>query len=448
MGRILKWLAWVLLAVLATIVVLWLLSRYRGPSASQTAALALMQDSAPLPPGANAFPAVWLLAYDVPRDQLEAVAEADFAQPSLTPSASGEGTLVSPPRTALAGFDYLRPSSEDAQLFCNGDDTDCLGKVRADPDAYDGLIERNRALLDRVAALQGYGYYRSPRSDPMQVTLLPVQYAGYDLTQVAWQFARGNVDEALAGACDGAQTWRRLAAHSDSFLMRSVGAGYTGRYIRLLAGMLGELPASHALPASCAAAFAPPAVADASVCEAMRGEFSVSTHHVRQLGMDPSMAPSSIPNPLPTTLAWDPEKSLAILAEGHSWACSDATASALGEDVRVDPGHHRKGLWRLECVANPTGCMLADIAFPAYYNYQWKAQDHAARLELMGALLWLRSNARVDEPLEQQLMAHWQQHRRGDRKIRFEDNGRTVALQLYADGPEKWWSLPLFPAAG
>ena len=447
MRRVLKWLAWILLFSLAIVVVLWLLSRYRGPSSTQTAALALMQDRAPLPPGENAFPAIWLLDYDVPRDQLQAVAEADYAQPTLVPSPNGDGTFVAPSRAALAGFHHQKPSSEDVQLFCNGSDTDCVDKVRADPEAYDGLIERNRALLDRVVALQSYGYHRSPHGDPTQAAYAPVQYAGYDLTRVAWEFSRGNFDDALTGACDGAQAWRRLGASSDLFLMRSVGTGYTERYIRLLARMLGELPASHALPASCAAAFAPPAVADASVCEAMRGEFSFTRHHIRQLVTDPEAITSKIPDPSPRTLVSDPDTSLAILAEAHSWACSDPTASALEKDVRVDPGQNRKSLWRLECVANPTGCLLADIAFPAYYHYQWKAQDHAARLELMGALLWLRSNASLDEPLEPQLKAHWQQHRRGIRELRFGDDGRTVALQLYADGPEKWWSLPLFPAA-
>lgn len=447
MRRILKWAAWILLAVVAITVVLWLVSRYRGPSATQTAALALMQDRAPLPPGENAFPAIWLLDYDVPREQLQAVAEADVAQSSVTVTPAGDGLVVESQRAALTGFEQQRPSREDAQLFCNGGDIDCLARVRADLGAYEGLIARHRGLLDRVAALQDYGYYRSPPSAQSHAMLPPLQPAGYELTRVAWQFANGDVDGALAGACNGVQTWRRLGANSDALLMRSVADGYTDRYIRLLAGMLKEVGPTHELPTSCATAFAAPTVADASLCEAMRGEFVVSTHHIRQLVTDPETITGKIPAPSPKTLVWDPDKSLGILAEGHSWACSESTASNLVNDVRVDHGQNRQSLWRLECVANPSGCILADIAFPAYYNYQWKAQDHAARMELMGALLWLRTNATADEPLEPQLMAYWQQHRRGNRELRLADDGRTVALQLYADGPEKWWSLPLFPAA-
>ncbi|QOW20161.1 hypothetical protein INQ41_03755 [Lysobacter ciconiae] len=405
-----------------------------------------MQDRAPLPPGENAFPAIWLLNYEVPREQLQAVAEADIAQSSETVTPAGDGLVVESQRAALTGFEQQRPSREDAQLFCNGGDIDCLARVRADLGAYEGLIARHRGLLDRVAALQDYGYYRSPPSAPSHAMLPPLQPAGYELTRVAWQFANGDVDGALAGACNGVQTWRRLGANSDAPLIRRVADAYTDRYIRLLAGMLGEVGPTHELPTSCATAFAAPTVADASLCEAMRGEFVVSTHHIRELAVDSSTAPSRIPNLLPA-LTWDPEKSLAILADGHSWACSDATANNLVSDVRVDPGQNRQSLWRLECVANPTGCILADIAFPAYYNYQWKAQDHAARLELMGALLWLRSNARTDEPLEPQLTAYWQQHRRGNRELRLEDDGRTVKLQMYADGPDTWWSLPFFPAA-
>lgn len=62
MRQIGKWLLWIALGALAILACLWFLSRVRGPSSTQTAALALMQEFAPPPPGGNAFPAVWLLA--------------------------------------------------------------------------------------------------------------------------------------------------------------------------------------------------------------------------------------------------------------------------------------------------------------------------------------------------------------------------------------------------
>lgn len=445
MKRILTRVFWVFFTLVGVLVCLWLVSRLRGPSEAQVEAMALLQERAPVPAGGNAFAAIWLLGYDVPQSQLQTVAETDFAQSSAMTTPAGDGMRVEPVRTGLAQFEYQAPSIADAQLFCRTRDTDCLDRVRADPTAYDGLIERNQSLLDRVVALQQYGYYRSPEVDPTRTMLPPFQYAAYDLTRVAWQFSRGEVDAALTGACEGAHAWRRLGAHSDSLLARAIGTGYVEGYTGLLARMLAELPASQAIPDACTAAFATPAVADASICEAMRGEFALSEHHLRQFDADAGEEPSLIPGS--HRWVFDPDKTLAILAAGNAWACSGDTNNALQNDIRLvqPPSSTGLSLARLECVANPSGCILADTAFPAYYDYQWKAQDHAARLELMNALLWLRGNADPDRPPQSQLTAYWEQRRRGDRELRFEDDGRAVALQLYAQGPDRWWSLPFFP---
>lgn len=446
MKRILIWILWLLAAGIGLLVCLWLISRLRGPSSDQADALALMQERAPVPAGGNAFPAMWLLAYDVPESQLQAVAEVDLAQSKVVVTPEGDGMSVALTRTGMEQFEDQTPSRADKALFCTTGDGGCLERVHADPVAYDGLIERNRELLDRVVALQGYGYYRRPESDPVQTMSPPFQYAVYDLTRVAWQFSRGEVDTALAGACDGAQTWRRLGAHSDSFLARSVSTGNVEGYTRLVAQMLGELPSSHEVPASCAAAFAPSTVADASICEAMRGEIAMSDQMMRQsLAVG---APSGLSR-LSRSTYLDVEKTSVLFAAGNAWACSEDTKAALQSDIRVVPPPARtaRSLVRLECVANLAGCVFSDIAFPAYYPYQSKAQDHAARLELMAALLWLRSNASPGEPLQAQLMRYWEENRRGEREIRFEDNGRLIAMELYGHGPE-WWSLPFFPEGG
>src|SRR5690606_8997512 len=206
----------------------------------------------------------------------------------------------------------------------------------------------------------------------------PFQYAPYDLTRVAWQFSRGEVDAALTGACEGAGAWRRLGAHSDSLLARAIGTANVEGYVGLLARMLAELPPSHVIPDACTAAFATPVVADASICEAMRGEFATTKHYIRQLDAGAGEESSLIPGS--HRLVFDPEKSLAILAAGNAWTCSTDTNTALQNDIRVvqPPPSTGMSLARLECVANASGCILADIAFPAYYDYQWKAQDHAA----------------------------------------------------------------------
>lgn len=448
MRRIGKWLLWSTVGTLGLLICLWLVSRMRGPSVVQTEALALMQQRAPLPPGGNAFPAIWLLPYDVPESQLQAVARADYAQATVAVTKVGDGMVVERVRTGMAQFENQIPSAADVQLFCKTRDPECLDRIRADPAIYESVIERNHVLLERVVALQRYGYYRSPEFNLAAQTMLPpIQYAAYDITRLAWQFSQGQVDAALTGACDGAGAWRRLGAHSDSLMTRSISARYVEGYTGLLARMLGELPHSKKLPDSCAVAFSPPSIVDASICEAMRGEFMVSTHYIRQLADKRGVGSVPVSASGPKGLLFDPDRTLAILAAGNAWACSDTTNAALQSDLRVAHSPPRTSVWRLECVANPTGCILSDIAFPAYYNYQWQAQDHAARLELMEALLWLRTNADLDQPLQAQLMRHWEGRRRGDRQIRFEDDGATVAMHQYARGSEEWWAVPFFPEA-
>ncbi len=453
MRRIGKWLWWMTLVLLGLVVGLWMVSRMRGPSTAQTEALALMQQRAEHPSGGNAFPALWLLPYDVPHSQLQAVTDADVAQLVAAASSSGNPySNVIPNSTAAGRFEDQSPSSADAQLFCTSRDEDCLGRVRADPKAYDGLMERNQALLDRVAALQSYGYYQSPAPAGSIIMTPPFQAALYGATRAAWQFSKDQasndqIDVALTGACDGAHLWRRLGAHSDSLMARDISAAYFDLYARLFARMLGELPSSQPLPASCDLAFAPPTVADASICEAMRGEFSVSNHFIGQVDTADTVSDSWIDRALPMSLVWDAEKTSAIMAAGNAWSCSQDTSASLRDDIRVNPGSSESSLLRLECVANPIGCGFSHVAFSAYYNYQWVAQDHAARIELVRALLWLRANADPGEPLQAQLMRYWEQNRRSERQIRFEDDGRSVALQRYV-GSDEWWSFPFFPEGG
>jgi hypothetical protein len=423
---------------------LWTVSRLRGPSAEQTEALELMRQQSSLPPGGNAFPALWLLAYDVPESRLQAVAVADLARLAETRTSRMEGH-TEPVKSGSTKDEYAvqMPSTDDAGQFCKIRQENCLDKVRSDPAAYEALIERNRALLDRVAGLSRYSHYRSTAENPLDTIMPPFQLAAYGVTQVAWQFARGDIDGALAGACDGVQTWRRLGANADSLMARMVGIAYaTDGYARLLADMLAELPASHELPASCSAAFSPPVVADLSICEAMRGEFALADRTTWS-DLRNQQASLSWIKRTSNSLAFDIDQSAAMMASVYAGNCTDDANTLLLDQPMVRP--ESPNLWRLECVANVAGCVLSEIARPAYADYQWRAQDYGARLELMAALLWLREHADPDEPLQAQLTRRWEATRRGDREIRFVEDGAAVELQEFFKRNDGAWQVPLFP---
>lgn len=71
-GRGLKWAARTLIAFMLLTLAAWSLSRWLGPTDAQEAALAMMRE--PLPPvQRNAFPALWLMPYDVPAAKREEV---------------------------------------------------------------------------------------------------------------------------------------------------------------------------------------------------------------------------------------------------------------------------------------------------------------------------------------------------------------------------------------
>jgi hypothetical protein len=446
MRRIGIWVLWIVLGIVGLTMCLWTVSRLRGPTAEQVEALALMQQS-PLPTEGNAFPALWLLAYDVPESRLQAIADADAEFFAATPMYRLEDHKVwAKLSTAHADYADQTPSADDFERFCKTRQENCLDKVRADPAAYDALIERNRALLDRVAGLSRYSHYRYTATNSTDMMLPPFQLAGYGLTRVAWQFARGDVDEALAGACDGVRTWRRLGAHSDSLLARMIGIAYASDgYARLLAQMLAELPASHELPASCDSAFSPPAVADLSICEAMKGEFSLADHAVRSQLLG-ELARSPWIHRAIGSLVFDVDQTSAMTAVINARHCSDDTNAQLQLDQPMATPESSLNLWRLECVANFAGCVLTDVARPAYADYQWRAQDYGARLELMAALLWLREHADPDEPLQAQLTRRWEATRRGDRGIRFVEDGSMVELEEFSRRPDREWRLPLLPS--
>src|SRR3546814_429718 len=147
-----------------------------------------------------------------------------------------------PDKGAAAQYRDLQPNDADRALFCSPYD-DCLQRVRADPDGYAALVARHGVLLDRIAALSGYDFYRSqaPLDPRAPIPMLSLAHLG--VTRAAQAYASDKVDEGLAGACAGVRTWRTLGTDADSLIVKMLGIGLaTDGYGRLLAQMLAELP--------------------------------------------------------------------------------------------------------------------------------------------------------------------------------------------------------------
>jgi len=98
------------------------------------------------------------------------------------------------------------------------------------------------------------------------------------------------------------------------------------------------------------------------------------------------------------------EKSVARSAETLGHACLPDTLQAIAEDLPM-PAMPVPSVWRLECAANAVGCILSNIAGPAYSRYGQRQQDVAAQLRLLQAMVWLRQHATTDAamPLAERL---------------------------------------------
>lgn len=419
--------------------VLWTWSRLQPLTPVQREAMALLQPS-PEPDGRNAFAALWLLGRDVPQTRLQQVAEADMQRiraelarpPRVLPAGTDEG--------AAAPYRDLRPNDADRALFCSPSD-DCLRQVRADPDGYAALVARHRVLLDRIAALSGYDFHRSQAPLDPRAPILMFSLAQMGTTSAAQAYASGEIDKGLAGACAGVRTWRTLGTGADSLVVKMLGIGLaTDGYGRLLAQMLAELPAGHPLPSACQAALAPVSVDELSICEAMRGEYASSAAAIDTID-NPRLAGNL--QAVWNRLLYDPEKSRALIAVDFAPACSRATRAMLAADETWGWSQEPRPRRRVECIANLAGCILADIAAPAYVGYGKRAQDAGARLDLLRGVALLHGVDGDASTREARLRRFWADTRSRNRELRFTGGGRAVEVRQFDASRGGWWKLPL-----
>lgn len=419
--------------------VLWTWSRLQSLSPAQREAMALLQPS-PEPEGRNAFAALWLLGRDVPGARLQQVTEADMRRIHVELARSPDAASTGLDKGVAAQHPDLQPSGADRALFCSLRD-DCLQRVRADADGYAALVERHRVLLDRVDALSGYDFYRSqvPLDPRAPLPILSLAHVG--TTRAVQAYASGRVDDGLAGACTGVRTWRTLGTNADSLIVKVLGIGLaTDGYGRLLAQMLAELPAGHPLPAACEAALAPVSVDELSICEAMRGEYASSAAAIDAI--DNPKAAGTMQAAL-NRLVYDPAKSKALIAGNFAPACSSATRAMLAADQKLDWRREPRPRLRMECIANLAGCILADIASPAYAGYGRRAQDGGARLDLLRGIASLNGVDGDASMREARLRRFWAGTRSSNRELRFVDDGRAVEVRQFDASRGDWWKLPL-----
>lgn len=446
MGKFLRWTGYVAGAVLLLVVGLWSVSRLRGATAEQEAALAVMQQPWQ-PQGRNAFAALWLLPYDVPEAAQAAILAEDARRLRARPVAGIEtsGDEPVPAFDSVAGERYrdLTPDAHDQAMLCGARDAGCLAKVRADQTAYAALVERNAVLFARVGDLSRYDYYGNGFAWRVDAPIPDFTLGKALLTAHALEFARGDVDAALAGTCRDIATWRRLGANSDSLIMRMIGIAYsTDGYGRLLADMLAELPRGYALPDNCPRALEPMSPVELSLCRPLQGEFLYASGAMRGM-IDHSVGGRFDRLLLP--LLYSDHMTRAEKATVFAPACSDAALRRIADDralERLPPG--KPYYLRLGCMSNAVGCILNDIAAPAYGDYALRAQDQGARMQLLATLAWLRQQP-VGKPLAASLAERPPDLKSPTRDIEATDDGTGIRIRQFDAKRGEYWRLPLPP---
>lgn len=434
-----------LLALFAVLAALWGTSRLLGASAGQRQALALFQDM-PASEGGNAFPALWLLQWDVPEAEQAAIVAADAERFGALPS------LGDPARKAALGafrsvaadrYEDLEASLPVEPASCGMRETGCLERVLAERDAHAARLERSARLVDRVEAVFDHDHYRNllPLALDMPFPRLPLMQLAR--TRHALQFVDGEVDVALAGTCRALGGWRRLTGDSDSLLVAMYAAAGIEGHANLLADMLAQVPTDHPLPAACDVALAPPQAGEFGLCRAMRGEWEFG-----RSALDMVDAGEGGTGRLVQWLALDRGATDALAAWNMSWPCGEEAARALEHDVPMQPPSGDGRPWRFECVANAIGCILMESVGPPYADYGRRMQDARARIQLLRTLEWLRGRAAAGGLRGAgELLAQLPDGLGGTtRAVDIDPESARLRMELFSARPDAHWSVPLPPA--
>ena len=436
----LRWVLWSVAGVLLLAVALWGASRLWGVRASERAALAQMRTEW-TPQGRNGFDALWTYRHDVPTARQAEVVDADIR---TIRSWSASSPKQMPFRSAAAAYTDLAPVDADAGMLCQVAKPGCLEKVSADIESYVALVTRNARLIERADALGGYDHIKSRVPWRVDTPMPQLVFAYAPATRDALLFAQGERQQALRNVCRGIASWRRYASNSDTLLTAMVAtSNASDGYGRLFADMLAALPAGEPVPAECGDALADVTPAELSLCQAMKGEFAYGDTAMRgyaEMAGEGPMGGSAFAQ----RFLFDVEGTSALNAANLAPACGSRIADMVTQDVPVPSlqGERRWGR-RFACVGNPVGCILSDIAAPAYVDYVLRRQDFGMKLKVLGTLLWLREHPQPGVPLAERLSQRPAGLKSAARDIEIDQAGRQLHIRLYRTDKGATWTAPL-----
>lgn len=387
MWDVLRWIGYGLLALIVLVTGVIAAYRLRGPSPEQRDALALMQTDYRPKEGTNAFPLLWFMQYDVADGELDTRMAADIAAAGKQIAADGMSLSYEPSAAKL------NEAAADVAGLCEIRSKDCLAKVAADPESMRDALALHPVVLSRKQSFERTGFYWNDFPPDFRASAVgyPGQAQRVWLSSFALQYADGDHEGSLTGVCRNLDTWRRLRGGTNSLLGSMFAISFTDSGIRLFAEMLAALPDGEQVPDTCNTALRPIDGTDMDRCGEVAGEFAWLTTSMRQ-----SVAQARAVSWMDRAFGWatlDMRQSDAWRAETLAPYCGEEATSRMLADVPFPAEAIHPVARRVECVSNLAGCILTDIAAPAYVEYDSRTLDFAAHLRLAAALLWLRDRA-------------------------------------------------------
>lgn len=438
MRETLRWIGYFLLAMIVTVSIVFAAYRVRGPSRAQREALALMQKDYRPKEGTNAFPLLWYLEYDVP----DAEIATRFAAEITAFRDALDADKIPVPYEPHAS--KLTEATGDPSRLCELRAGGCLAKVTADPAVMQATLATYPVIRARDKRLAAADYYWND----FQLDSRAVPAAVPQVAQRVWlsayalEYADGHRGAALADTCSNLDAWRRMHHGTNSLLGSMVAIAFADGAMRLFADMLAALPAGEPVPDSCARALRPIEAADVDRCAEMAGEFAFSqrtfnftTAHAEQAESWRERVGWWITLNVPQWEGW--------VAEQEAYFCEEPPVSLLADTPR--PAWQVRVTERLECISSVNGCMLADIAAPAYADYDARTLDYAAHLRLAASLLWLRETTSA-KPLMQRFAERPDKLRSGTRASGYDAASGFLFVDNLWTGREARFVLPVADA--
>lgn len=423
------------LAAIFGLVVLWLAVVWSAllPRIDAEQAAALAQMRAPMQQAQgqrNAHELFWLLRYEVPAAQQAAVVAEDAA--ALDAWRPGDGAL---PDSVAAGRYPPREAADAPDV--PGCDSDCLAKVREDPDAWRQALAARQSRLAELRRLGEYDHSRSLHRPTLQSPIPAFNDTGnLQIAEAALAYADGDADAALEGLCGSLADWRRLKGRHDSLIAEMITLAWLRRGGKLYADIRAELPAGHPLPTRCAEAFGPPTPSQRASCDVWRHEFALFENALRpeMLGDDTEAYFGNALERLSLRWLLNREATLALVAPEFRQICTLAQ-----QPVADWPAVQVPGCRLSQRLFNPLGCWLTDIAAPDYRSYLRRDRDGEGMLHLLQLADWLATQA--DPPAA--FTARPEAFRQFEQPVAFVDGELSLTLLEPRRGQDSHWRIAL-----